>query len=113
MDGSPRAFRNVSARIADPQFITQRGQWNSFISQLTDAHEKDLADAQAQAAQAAEESAAAKTHQGEKSRKGIYAKDLKPMKFDSNIKSAQSFKQFPPGHDGVDEADQQELGGDA
>ena len=89
---TPQAFRNVCLQFANSGFIQQEGRWNAFISQLSEAHEKDVMDAKAHATAAA--AAAADTVKTNGEKKGLHPKDLKPAKFDSDTKSAQRFRQF-------------------
>ena len=37
----PKNFRTVMERYVDPTFIQTQGVWRTFLSELTDAYEKD------------------------------------------------------------------------
>ena len=68
--------------------------WVGFLQQLTVAHETDLVELQNNVSAAATLAASAANTSRNDWNKGINAKDLKPHKFDSNVKSQQSYKQF-------------------
>ena len=81
---APQNFRRCLLRYQDPSFMQNAEMWLGFLKQLTESYESDLVEVQNMVTPVVKNDWS----------KGINAKDLKPHKFDSNVKSSQSYKQF-------------------